>query len=54
MAFATVLGATVLWVAAVAGLILAVLSSWHLVLAGLLAVLGLLLLVQNIRELRSD
>jgi hypothetical protein len=54
LAFATVLGATVLWVAAVAGLILAVLSSWHLVLAGLLAALGLLLLVQNIRELRSD
>jgi hypothetical protein len=54
LAFATVLGALVLWVAAVAGLIVALLSSWHLVLAGLLAAAGLALLVQNVRELRSD
>ena len=54
LAFATVLGALVLWVAAVAGLIIALLSSWHLVLAGLLAVLAVMLLVGNIRELRND
>ena len=54
LAFATVLGAVLLWVAAVAGLILALLSSWHIVLAGLLAVLALVLLVVNVRELRSD
>jgi hypothetical protein len=54
LAFATVLGALVLWVAAVAGLIFALLSSWHLVLAGLLAVLAVVLLVVNVRELRSD
>ncbi len=53
LAFATVLGALALWVAAVAGLILALLSSWHLVLAGLLAALALVLLVVNVRELRS-
>ena len=44
----------VLWVVAVAGLIWALLSSWHLVLAGLLAALALILLVVNVRELRSD
>jgi hypothetical protein len=54
MAFATVLGAVALWIAAVAGLIWAMLSSWHLVLAGLLAALALVLLVVNVRELRSD
>jgi hypothetical protein len=54
MAFATVLGALVLWVAAVAGLIIVLLSSWQLVLAGLLAVVALVLLVVNVRELRSD
>jgi hypothetical protein len=54
LAFATVLGALVLWVVAVAGLIIALLSSWHLVLAGLLAVLAVMLLVGNIRELRND
>lgn len=54
LAFATVLGALALWILAVAGLILALLSSWHLVLAGLLAVLALVLLVVNVRELRSD
>jgi len=54
LAFATVLGAAALWIAAVVGLILALLSSWHLVLAGLLAVLALILLVVNVRELRSD
>ena len=54
LAFATVLGALVLWVAAVTALILALLSSWHLVLAGLLAALALVLLVVNVRELRSD
>jgi hypothetical protein len=53
LAFATVLGALALWVAAVAGLIIALLSSWHLVLAGLLAALALVLLVVNVRELRS-
>jgi hypothetical protein len=53
LAFATVLGAVLLWIAAVAGLILALLSSWHFVLAGLLAVLALVLLVVNVRELRS-
>jgi hypothetical protein len=53
LAFATVLGALALWILAVAGLILALLSSWHLVLAGLLAVLALVLLVVNVRELRS-
>jgi hypothetical protein len=53
LAFATVLGALALWVAAVAGLIFALLSSWHLVLAGLLAALALVLLVVNVRELRS-
>ena len=53
LAFATVLGALALWIFAVAGLILALLSSWHLVLAGLLAVLALVLLVVNVRELRS-
>ena len=53
LAFATVLGALALWIAAVAGLILALLSSWHLVLAGLLAVVALVLLVVNVRELRS-
>ena len=53
LAFATVLGALTLWILAVAGLILALLSSWHLVLAGLLAVLALVLLVVNVRELRS-
>jgi Kef-type K+ transport system membrane component KefB len=41
-------------IGAVAGLILALLSSWHLVLAGLLAAAALVLLVQNVRELRSD
>ena len=50
----TVLGALALWILAVAGLILALLSSWHLVLAGLLAVVALVLLVVNVRELRSD
>ncbi len=54
MAFATVLGALVLWVAAAAGLIIALLSSWQLVLAGLLAAAALVLLVLNVRELRSD
>ena len=54
LAFATVLGALALWILAVAGLILALLSSWHLVLAGLLAVVALVLLVVNVRELRSD
>jgi hypothetical protein len=54
LAFATVLGALGLWTAAVAGLIIALLSSWHLVLAGLLAVVALVLLVVNVRELRSD
>jgi hypothetical protein len=54
LAFATVLGALALWMLAVAGLILALLSSWHLVLAGLLAVVALVLLVVNVRELRSD
>jgi hypothetical protein len=54
LAFATVLGAVVVWVVAVAGLIWALLSSWHLVLAGLLAALALVLLVVNVRELRSD
>jgi len=54
LAFATVVGALLLWVAAVAGLILAVLSSWHLVLAALFAALGVVLLVVNVRELRSD
>jgi hypothetical protein len=54
LAFATVLGALVLWVAAVTALIFALLSSWHLVLAGLLAALALVLLVVNVRELRSD
>lgn len=54
LAFATVLGAVLLWVVAVAGLIWALLSSWHLVLAGLLAVVALVLLVVNVRELRSD
>jgi uncharacterized membrane protein len=54
LAFATVLGALVLWIAAVTGLILALLSSWHLVLAGLLAALAVVLLVVNVRELRSD
>jgi hypothetical protein len=54
LAFATVVGALVLWIVAVAGLILALLSSWHLVLAGLLAVVALVLLVVNVRELRSD
>jgi hypothetical protein len=53
LAFATVLGALALWILAVAGLILALLSSWHLVLAGLLAVVALVLLVVNVRELRS-
>jgi hypothetical protein len=54
LAFATVLGAVVVWVVVVAGLIWALLSSWHLVLAGLLAALALVLLVVNVRELRSD
>jgi hypothetical protein len=54
LAFATVVGALALWVVAVAGLILALLSSWHLVLAGLLAAAALVLLVVNVRELRSD
>jgi hypothetical protein len=54
LAFATVVGALVLWIAAVTGLILALLSSWHLVLAVLLAALALVLLVVNVRELRSD
>ena len=54
LAFATVLGALALWMLAVAGLILALLSSWHLVLGGLLAVVALVLLVVNVRELRSD
>ena len=54
LAFATVLGALVLWIGAVAALFLALLSSWHLVLAGLLAILALVLLVVNVRELRSD
>jgi hypothetical protein len=54
LAFATVLGALVLWVVAVAGLIVALLSSWHLVLAGLLAAAAVVLLVVNVRELRSD
>ena len=54
LAFATVLGALALWILAVAGLILALLSSWHVVLAGLLAVVALVLLVVNVRELRSD
>jgi hypothetical protein len=53
LAFATILGALALWILAVAGLILALLSSWHLVLAGLLAVVALVLLVVNVRELRS-
>jgi hypothetical protein len=53
LAFATVLGALALWILAVAALILALLSSWHMVLAGLLAVIAVVLLVVNIRELRS-
>lgn len=53
LAFATVLGALLLWIVAVAGLIIALLSSWHLVLAGLLAVVAVVLLVVNVRELRS-